>query len=174
MGRSPNSSRTRRRSSAPARTWIAVDVTVVDGRGNPVTSLTADDFEVRDEGIQSITSFKLIEATGQATDEQALPIRSPQHAAVEAAKDDVRVVPIFWDDYHIGQFGSAVRARDDLTRIVLGAFGPADLVAIMDPLTTLDAIRFTRDRRSSPIRCTSCAGVGASTSRLVAASRRST
>ena len=127
---------------------IRVDVTVVDGRGNPVTSLTADDFEVRDDGeLQSITSFKLIAATGQATDEQSLPIRSPQHAAVEAAKDDVRVFLIFWDDYHIGQFASAVRARDDLTRIVLGAFGPADLVAIMDPLTTLDAIRFTRDRR---------------------------
>jgi VWFA-related protein len=127
---------------------VRVDVTVVDGRGNPVTSLTADDFEVLDDGQrQSITSFKLIEATGQATDEQSLPIRSPQHAAVEAAKDDVRVFLIFWDDYHIGQFGSALRARDDLTRIVLGAFGPADLVAIMDPLTTLDAIRFTRDRR---------------------------
>jgi hypothetical protein len=54
---------------------------------------------------------------------------------------------ILWDDYHIGSFGSVLLARDDLTRIVLGAFGSADLVAIMDPFTTLDAISFTRDRR---------------------------
>ena len=55
---------------------------------------------------------------------------------------------IFWDEYHIGEFVSSLRAREQLTRFVLEAFGPTDLVAFMDPLTTLDSIRFTRDRRS--------------------------
>ena len=110
--------------------------------------MTAD-FEVRDNGqLQEITSFKLVEATGQAPDDDvSLEIRHPGHAAAEAARDDVRVFLIFWDEYHISPFVSATRARADLTRIVLDAFGPTDLVAIMDPLLTIEAIRFTRDRR---------------------------
>ena len=35
-----------------------------------------------------------------------------------------------------------------LTDFVRNAFGPTDLVALMDPLTPLDAIRFTRDRQA--------------------------
>jgi VWFA-related protein len=128
---------------------VRVDVTVLDRSGNPVTSLTAADFEVSDNGqLQAITSFKLVEATGEAPDDDvSLEIRHAGHAAAEAARDDVRVFLIFWDEYHISPFVSALRAREDLTRIVLSAFGPTDLVAIMDPLLTLPAIRFTRDRR---------------------------
>lgn len=128
---------------------IRVDVTVIDRRGNPVTTLSADDFEVRDNGQpQTISSFKLIEANGQPPDnDMSLPIRSVGHAAAEAARDDVRVFLIFWDEYHIDPFVGSARARDALTRVVLEAFGPTDLVAFMDPLLPLDAIRFTRDRR---------------------------
>jgi VWFA-related protein len=128
---------------------VRVDVTVSDRKGEPVRTLTADDFEVMENGVpQPITSFKLLEATGQPTDDLSLPIRSPEHAAAEAARDDVRVFLIFWDEYHIGEFVSSLRAREQLTRFVLTAFGPTDLVAFMDPLTTLEGIRFTRDRRS--------------------------
>ena len=128
---------------------VRVDVTVLDRSGSPLTSLVAADFEVRDNGLlQEITSFKLVEATGQAPDDDvSLEIRHPGHAAAEAARDDVRVFLIFWDEYHINPFTSALRGREDLTRIVLNAFGPTDLVAIMDPLLTIEAIRFTRDRR---------------------------
>ena len=127
---------------------VRVDVSVMDKDGKPVRSLSADDFEVRENGdVQDITSFKLVEATGQPTDDLSLPIRSVDHAAAEAARDDVRVFLIFWDEYHIEQFGSAVRAREQLTRFVLDAFGPTDLVALMDQLTPISALRFTRDRR---------------------------
>jgi VWFA-related protein len=127
---------------------VRVDVNVVGRNGLPVTTLTADDFEVKEDGTpQAITSFKLVEASGQPTDELSLPIRSPEHAAAEAARDEVRVFLIFWDEYHINEFVSTLRAREQLTRFVLEAFGPTDLVAIMDPLTTLDSIRFTRNRR---------------------------
>jgi VWFA-related protein len=128
---------------------VRVDATVIDGDGKPVTDLTADDFEIREDGKpQPITSFKLLEVTGEPTDELSLPIRSPDHAAAEAARDDVRVFLVFWDDYHIDPFVSTVRSREQLTRFLLDAFGPTDLVAFMDPLTPLDAIRFTRDRRA--------------------------
>src|SRR5918995_1786591 len=140
-----------RQQPPPFRTGtnlVRVDVTVIDRRGEPVRTLTAADFEVRENGVpQPITSFKLLEATGQPTDDLSLPIRSPEHAAAEAARDDVRVFLIFWDEYHIGEFTSSLRAREGLKKFVLEAFGPTDLVAFMDPLTTLDGIRFTRDRR---------------------------
>jgi len=127
---------------------VRVDVSVLDRDGKPVRSLTQDDFELRENGeLQSITSFKLVDADGQPTDDLSLPIRSPQHAATEAARDDVRMFVIFWDEYHIDQFGSAVRAREQLTNFVLEAFGPTDLVALMDQLTPISALRFTRDRR---------------------------
>ena len=128
---------------------VRVDVSVLDKDGRPVRSLTADDFEVRENGaVQAITSFKLVNANGQPTDDFSLPIRSREHAAVEAARDDVRVFLLFWAEYHIDQFGSAVRAREQLERFVLNSFGPTDLVGLMDQLTPVDAIRFTRDRRS--------------------------
>ena len=128
---------------------VRVDVTVMDKDGRPVRTLTAEDFELRENGeVQAISSFKLVNATGQPTDDLSLPIRSPQHAAIEAARDDVRVFVIFWDEYHIDQFGSAVRAREQLQHFVLEAFGPTDLVALMDQLTPVDALRFSRDRRS--------------------------
>jgi VWFA-related protein len=129
---------------------VRVDVTVLDRKGEPVTDLTKDDFDVREDGVaQTVDTLKLIEANGDAPeDDTSLPIRSPQHAAVEAARDDIRVFVIFWDEYHIGQMAPAIRAREALTNFVQFGFGPTDLVALMDQLTPSDAIRFTRDRRA--------------------------
>jgi VWFA-related protein len=127
---------------------VRVDVTVLDHRGNPVPALKPEDFLVEEDGApQKVSSLKFIEATGQQApdDDTSLPIRSPEHAAAEAAKDDVRVFLIFWDEYSIDQFGSAIRARDALQHLVSTAFQPTDLVALMDQLTPTDAIRFTRN-----------------------------
>lgn len=127
---------------------VRVDVSVTDRHGNPVTDLRKEDFEVAEDSIpQTVQTLKFISATGAAPDtDESLPIRSPEHAAEEAAKDDVRVVLIFWDEYHIGRFEPAIRAREALTEFVRTAFGPTDLVAVMDQLTMTDDIHFTRDR----------------------------
>ena len=130
-------------------TTVRVDATVIDRSGRPVSTLTADDFEVReDDAVQPVTSFKFLANTGQPSDDRSLPIRSQQHAAAEAARDDVRVFLIFWDEYHIEPYVNALRAREALSRIMMTAFGPTDLVAIMDPLTPSSAIEFSRDRRA--------------------------
>src|SRR5262245_30141638 len=121
---------------------VRVDVTVLDHKGDPVTDLTKDDFEVREDGLpQTVETLKLIEANGAAPDDDtSLPIRSRSHAAVEAARDDIRVFVIFWDEYHIGQLVAAMRAREALNQFVQTAFGPTDPVALMDQLTPADAI----------------------------------
>jgi VWFA-related protein len=128
---------------------VRVDVTVLDKKGEPITNLTKEDFALlEDNQPQSIETLKLIEANGSAPDSDlSLDIRSPEHAAAEAARDDVRVFVIFWDEYHIGQMVPALRAREALGTFVQTAFGPTDLVAVMDQLTPTDAIRFTRDHR---------------------------
>ena len=128
---------------------VRVDVTVVDRHGEPVTDLTADDFTIEEDGGgQTIESFKFVATDGQPPpgDDVSLEIRSPEHAAAEAARDEVRVFVIFWDEYHIGRFASAIHARQALTTFVTSAFAPLDMVALMDPLLPVDALRFTRDR----------------------------
>lgn len=128
---------------------VRVDVTVLDKRGSPLTNLTRADFTVSEDGVpQAIDAFRLVEASGQPTDDISLPIRSREHAYTEAARDDIRVFVIFWDEYHIDQFEPAIRARAALTDFVQTAFGPTDLVAITDQLTPSDAIEFTRDRQA--------------------------
>lgn len=128
---------------------VRVDVAVLDKKGVPVPSLTAADFELEEDGVpQEIQTFQYVRNTGQVEkgDEVSLTIRSRSHAATEAAKDNVRLFLIFWDEYHIGQMMSANRARAYLAQFVRTAFGPTDIVGFMDPLTPIDAIRFTRDR----------------------------
>src|SRR5262245_28949290 len=129
---------------------VRVDATVFDKNGKPVTDLSEADFEVQEDGVtQPIKSFKLVEVDGTPLpdSDESLTIRSREHAALEAAKDDVRLFLIFWDEYHIGEFQSTLYARTQLARFLLTAFGPKDLVGIMDPLTPTDAIVFSRDRR---------------------------
>ena len=126
---------------------VRVDVTVTNHRGDPATDLTRDDFVVTEDGApQTIDSFELVRRTGEPTDNRSLEIYSPGQVVTEAARDDVRLFLIFWDEYHIGEFIPASRGREALTEFVRTAFGPTDLVGIMDQLTTVDSIRFTRDR----------------------------
>jgi len=128
---------------------VRVDVTVLNKKGDPITDLSREDFEIREDGVvQDIANLKMVSASGAAPDDDtSLPIRSQYHAAAEAARDDIRVFVIFWDEYHIGEMGPAIRARAALDNFVQLAFGPTDLVALMDQLTPTDTIKFTRDRR---------------------------
>jgi VWFA-related protein len=126
---------------------VRVDVTVTNRNGKPATDLTKEDFFVTEDGApQAIESFALVRVTGEATDDRSLEIHTTSQAAAEAARDDVRLFLIFWDEYHIGEFIPATRAKEALTEFVRNGFGPTDLVGIMDQLTTVDSIKFTRDR----------------------------
>src|SRR5207244_4944770 len=53
---------------------------------------------------------------------------------------------IFWDEYHIDRFASAIAARKALAEFVTTALAPTDVVAMMDPLLPTDVIRWTRNR----------------------------
>ena len=128
---------------------VRVDVSVTDRDGQPVAGLGPADFEVREDGIpQKIETVQFVQLDGtrQTNTSDSLEIRSSEHAAVEAARDDVRLFAIFLDDYHINRNPEfALRAKNVLKEFVK-QLGANDLVAIMDPLTPISALRFTRAR----------------------------
>ncbi|MEO5896310.1 MAG: VWA domain-containing protein [Vicinamibacterales bacterium] len=128
---------------------VRVDVTVIDSKGHPVTTLTADAFAVEEDGVpQKIQSFKFVEHTGQpvAGDDLSLTITSPSHAATELARDDLRVFVIYWDEYHIHPLTGAERMRTEVAHFIRTMTGPTDIIALMDPWTPTSDLRFTRDR----------------------------
>src|SRR4051812_47941397 len=112
---------------------VRVDATVVDAKGIPVPSLTAADFQVREDGVpQTISSFQFIAADGRSTDDRSLLIRSQAHAAIEAERDDVRTFLVPRDEFPNREAAAAIRARDGLEQSVLTAFGETDLLGVIN------------------------------------------
>ncbi len=131
---------------------VRVDVTVIGRNSMPVTDLTREDFEVREDGVvQRVQLFQHISLTGQlpAGSDESLAIRSPDHARQEAAREDVRLLVIFLDDYHL-KFGAIAdtRLRRDLVNFIQSQMRPLDLFAVMGPLTPISDLGLTRDKNA--------------------------
>ena len=127
--------------------FVRVDVIVSDRRGTPLADLAVDDFEVLEDGKpQAIEQFRLVKVDGNAPPDGGPPrqIRSQYDEETEAARDDARIFAIFFDDYHT-RVGSALAVKEPLTRFVQQQLGPNDLLAVMYPLTPLDAVTLTRN-----------------------------
>ncbi len=129
---------------------VRVDVTVIGKDGLPVLDLTRDDFEVREDGVvQNIQLFQPYRLTGLPAEssDESLTIRSADHARQEAGREDVRLLVIFLDDYHL-KWGPLddTRIKNNLVRFIQTELRPMDLVAVMGPLTPLSDLRLTRDR----------------------------
>ena len=144
-------------------TLVRVDVTVVNRNGEPVTDLTAADFEVEEDGVvQTVEACRLVSADGQPSSGDTVSLASL--AGTRRGRGGARrrrVFLIFWDEYRIGQFGNTLRRARRSRRFVASSFGPTDLVALMDPLVPVDALEFSRDHARSPNGYESCrAGYG--------------
>jgi len=126
---------------------VRVDVTVLGRNDLPVADLQASDFDVSEDGApQKVEQLRFVRLDGNRPqgDEESLAIRSPEHAEAEAAREDVRVFVIFLDDYHVDKHPAITIPIRRALKDFIGRLWPTDLVAIMDPLTPLDALRFTR------------------------------
>lgn len=127
---------------------VRVDVTAT-GRGDKaVEDLTAADFELREDGVpQTIEQFQFVRLTGEAgPGDDSLPIRSQHHGEAEVARDDVRVFCLFLDDYHISEdIATTQRLRQSLTEWLENGLKPTDILILMDPLTPISALEYTRD-----------------------------
>jgi VWFA-related protein len=128
---------------------VLVDVSVTGPDDEPLTDLTPDDFELTEDGVaQKVEQATLVELDGQPRgDGEALDIRSQDHAIAEAARDDVRLFAVFMDDYHLGRYPQEMMPlRKALTEFLGQMMGPLDLVTVMNPITPLSALEWTRDR----------------------------
>lgn len=128
--------------------FVRVDVIVTDKDGNPVLDLKPEDFAVSEDGKpQKIEQFDIIkiDPTEQAFVGQNSEIRTKQDEEREAARPEVRLFVILLDDYHVRR-GNDMVVRKPLIDFVENQLAPADMVAIMYPMTPVDDILFTRSR----------------------------
>lgn len=125
---------------------VTVDVVVTDRQGNPVTDLTAADFTITESRTpQTIDSFKFIRIDDDIDPDPARhrAILSLSDQERELLRDDVRVIVIYLDDYHT-RLGNSMAIRERLARFVRD-LDPRDLVALMTPLMSTEAITFSRN-----------------------------
>jgi VWFA-related protein len=123
---------------------------VTDRQGRPVTDLTADDFEVLEEGRpQPIELFRRVDLVNQPPPDAGRPstIRTVADEEAEAAREDVRLFAFFLDDYHVRR-NHAVSIREPLVRFIRTQLQPTDMIAVMYPLTPIEEVLFTRDHES--------------------------
>lgn len=129
---------------------VLVDVTVTGNDDQPLMDLTPSDFELTEDGVpQTVEQATLVRLDGAARgDKEALEIRSRDHAIAEAGRDDVRLFAVFMDDYHLGRYPQEmIPLRKALTDFLGSMMGPLDLVTVMNPITPLSALEWTRDRQ---------------------------
>lgn len=128
---------------------VRVDVTVLGRDGEPIEDLQPSDFLVKEDGIpQTVETVQFVRLTGETPSElrESTVIRSADHAAVEAAREDVRLFVLFLDDYHVDKAPQVMIPLRRTLKAFVDRLKPYDLVAVMDPLTPLSHIEFTRDR----------------------------
>jgi VWFA-related protein len=129
--------------------FVRVDVIVTDRRGEPIVSLTRDDFEVFEDGRpQVIEQFKLVDATGAGREDlPATELRTRDDELLDAEREDVRVFALLLDDYHVPRSRS-MAVRDTLVSFIREQVRPNDLLTVMYPMTPVRTLTFTRDHES--------------------------
>ena len=129
--------------------FVRVDVIATDGKGQHVTDLKQEEFEVlEDNQPQAVEQFRAIKVDGNPKPGDPPPreIRNRDDEESEAARDDVRIFAILLDDYHVRR-GNSISIREPLTRFIETQLRPNDMVAVMYPLTPVTYLEFTRDHK---------------------------
>lgn len=139
------------RAPQPIRTginFVRVDVIVTDPKtGEPVLDLKPEEFAVSEDGKpQTVESFSVVKIDAIEQAQQPIrEIRTKFDEEREAARPDVRLFILLLDDYHVRR-GNDMFVRKPLIDFIQNSLGPADLVAIMYPLTPVNDLTFTRNR----------------------------
>jgi VWFA-related protein len=134
---------------------VQIDVVVTDKNGRQVTDLSADDFEVSEDGKKrQVTNFSYIAAGGPSrTDAAATPAGPSKKGAepvlpAQLKRDQVRrTVALVMDDLGLS-FESFGYAREALVKFVDEQMQPNDLVAVLRTSKGVGVLQqFTSDKR---------------------------
>lgn len=135
---------------------VQVDVTVTDKDGRPVTGLTPDDFEIREEGkLQQITDLSFIGAAApKAVSPAEKPAKKGETRNAPApppiplrAEQISRTVAVLVDDEFMS-FPSVGLVGDSLKKFVAEQIEPNDLVGIFRTARSNTLLQqFTVDRK---------------------------
>jgi len=120
---------------------VRIDVVVLDRDGQPVTGLTAADFEIRENKRSvAIESFEpvVVHPPGAAAAGEPAPTTRVSEP-ISAVIDENRYFLVYFDDVHV-QAENTERVRSHLTRFLERETRAGDWVSIMAPLAGL---RFT-------------------------------
>lgn len=157
---------------------VQLDVVVTDKDGRQVTNLSAEDFEIREDGrAQAISNFSYISTVGAtppanttaaaaATAAVAPPTRAaPVRPARLSPRDVRRTIVLLVDDLGLS-FESVARLKPTLHKFIDTQLQPGDLVAIIRTGGDVGALQqFTTDRRQlhrsiDSVRWNSCSRQG--------------
>lgn len=126
---------------------VQIDATVTDSRGQHVADLTADDFEISQDGRpQRISTFAYVRGAGRvaAPERSGAPIGSSRPLTAGQVR---RTIALVVDDLGLS-FESTARVRDVLRTFLDKQMQPGDLVAIIRTAAGSGALQqFTSDRR---------------------------
>jgi len=127
---------------------VRVDVSVTGRNDEAVETLDASSFRVTEDGVpQKVETAQFIRLTGEPDGSgRDLTVRDRLHGVAEAEKEDVRLFALFLDDYHIDSHPEVAQRLKRALESFVDALRPTDLVVVMDPLTTLEGLTFTRDK----------------------------
>jgi VWFA-related protein len=136
---------------------VQVDAIVTDAKGKPVTNLTADDFEVLQDGMaQTITNFAFIEVKdakintppSKSASKQAKNVVGPPPPPLALRPEQIRrTIALVVDDLALSA-DSTVRVRQSLKKWVDEEMQPGDLVAVLRTSAGMGALQqFTADKR---------------------------
>jgi VWFA-related protein len=129
---------------------VQLDVVVTDKDGRQVTDLSAEDFEIREDGrAQAISNFSYISTAGAtpANAAAAPPGDAPARAVRLSPRDVRRTIVLLVDDLGLS-FESMARMKPVLRRFVDEQMQPSDLVAIIRTGGDVGALQqFTADKR---------------------------
>jgi VWFA-related protein len=124
-----------------------LDVVAEDRAGRTIEKLTADDFEVIENGVRKeIAAVTFVKGDGAVpAGEAAASIDSLADEQAEAAKEGTRIFAVFLDEYHVAAGEGAALTRRLLLDFLERTLGPRDLVLVVKPLDSLLTLRATRD-----------------------------
>ena len=127
--------------------FVEADAYVVDAQNNPVKDLTADDFEVIEDGKpQKVTSFSLVNIPIERA-ERPLFATQPVEADVQTNEHlEGRIYLIVLDDLHT-EFTRTPRVKAAMRRFFERSFGTNDLAAVVFTGRSGDGQDFTNNPR---------------------------